>query len=427
MRHTLIGLLWLALLLPAPLLAHGGHAHSDHGHSNQAGPSGHAHGGTEPSGSCADPAALPSLRCARSPTPAFDADGRLWLTWYAGGHIYLQHSDDRGRTFSEPVAVNRVPEPVDDQGEDRPQIAFGPEGEIYLLWTRKLDVPWTGHIRFSRSLDGGQTFSKPVNVNDDAAVIAHRFPTFRVNRRGEIFVAWIDKRDVEAARAAGTDYAGAALYYAVSRDRGAHFSASRKLADHSCECCRIAMELDARGLPVIFYRHVFPGQIRDHAIIRFSDPDTPLPLRRATHDDWEINGCPHQGPALARSGDALHLAWFTAGPKRQGLFYARREDDKTGTPMSFGRAGAEHAAVAALGETVVLAWKAFADDRTHLYVRRSTDGGQSWEPAAAIAGTAGASDHPLLVSDGRQIYLSWQTAAEGYRLWPLPAERGGTQ
>jgi two-component system, OmpR family, response regulator len=34
--------------------------------------------------------------------------------------------------------------------------------------------------------------------------------------------------------------------------------------------------------------------------------------------------------------------------------------------------------------------------------------------------TADASDHPLLVGNGRSVFLSWLTRREGYRLLPLP-------
>lgn len=409
MRWTILAPLAVALSsTTAPVHAH------PHGHHSPAAETG-VH--------CAKDAPV-SVACAKSVTPVFDANGTLWITWQDRGHVYVQHSSNDGRSFSDPVAVNAEPEPVDDRGEDRPRIAVGPDGEIYVLWTRKLDKPYTGHIRFSRSLDNGETFSPPVNVNDDDAVIAHRFANFAVNDKGAVFVAWIDKRNVAAAEAAGREYAGAALYYAVSEDRGASFSASRKLADHSCECCRIAMGLDAKGLPVLFYRHVFPGQVRDHAILRFKDVNTPLDHVRATFDDWEINGCPHQGPALAISDGVLHMAWFTAGPERQGLFYARREDGKTSEPMQLGRRGAEHAAVKVIGDDVVLAWKNFVDNETQVSVQRSTDGGLTWQPPVVMARTSGASDHPQLVSNGEQAYLSWQTAMEGYRLVPLAgAER----
>jgi hypothetical protein len=36
-----------------------------------------------------------------------------------------------------------------------------------------------------------------------------------------------------------------------------------------------------------------------------------------------------------------------------------------------------------------------------------------------MAGTADASDHPLLVANGERVFLSWMTRADGYRLLPL--------
>lgn len=381
---------------------------------------GHDHHHQQPaaaaSAPCADPTALPSLACATSPTPAFARDGRLWLAWYARGHVYVQSSDDHGASFGPAAVVNRIPEPVDDQGEDRVQIALGPQGQIYLAWTRKLEQRMTGHVRFSRSLDGGRSFSEPVNVNDDPSVIAHRFPALQVNDGNRLFIAWIDKRDLAAAKAAGRDYDGAAVYYATSEDGGKTWP-NRKLTDHSCECCRIAMTLDRRGLPLIVYRHVFPGHIRDHALIRFADPDTPLPIQRATDDAWHIRGCPHHGPAIARSGNTPHLAWFTAATNRKGLFYKRL--DGSGTPVPFGQPGAERPAIAAAGDTVVLAWKALVDDRTRLYARLSHDGGRHWGQPRELASTDSSSDHPQLLQHQGRFHASWQTASEGYRLLPV--------
>ena len=39
----------------------------------------------------------------------------------------------------------------------------------------------------------------------------------------------------------GAKYRGAAVYFAVSDNQGASFRGDFKLADYSCECCRIAM------------------------------------------------------------------------------------------------------------------------------------------------------------------------------------------
>ena len=356
--------------------------------------------------------------CGRAPTPAFDASNALWWVWHQGGHIYVQQENQPA------IAINQDAEVVDDQGEDRPQIAFGPEQSVYLIWTRKLDKPWTGDIRFSRSVDGGRTFSQPVTLNDDRRVIAHRFPTLVVNEAGTVFVAWIDKRDQQNAKDKGETYAGAGLYYTWSEDRGTHFAPNLRLAEHSCECCRIAMALDDRGLPALLYRQVFEGDIRDHALIRFQSADSPLPLQRASVDEWKLTGCPHHGPALAVDGQTRHQVWFSAGRLRQGLFYQRISADKADSPMSLGGASAAHAQVAVTGSRVVLAWKDLDDqDRSVIMIQQSRDGGKSWSRPSARLNTSAGSDHPLLLRKQDKIYLAWRTDTDGNQLVRIDEEQ----
>lgn len=50
------------------------------------------------------------------------------------------------------------------------------------------------------------------------------------------------------------------------------------------------------------------------------------------------------------------------------------------------------------------------------------DDGQSWTQVRTIAETADASDHRLLVTEGRRSYLSWMTKADGYRFIPIEDE-----
>ena len=88
---------------------------------------------------------------------------------------------------------------------------------------------------------------------------------------GRVVVAWIDKRDLIAAvTAKAPPYRGAAIYYALSDDRGATFRDDTKLADHSCECCRIALVPHADGSVTALWRHIFAPNIRDHALARIA-------------------------------------------------------------------------------------------------------------------------------------------------------------
>jgi hypothetical protein len=68
---------------------------------------------------------------------------------------------------------------------------------------------------------------------------------------------------------------------------------------------------------------------------------------------------------------------------------------------------------------LVMAWKEFDGEKTTVNLMTSRDDGESWSKPSAIAETADASDHPLLVTDGRRTYLSWMTKADGYRFIPI--------
>jgi hypothetical protein len=170
---------------------------------------------------------MPGMHMSKDPglgaSAAFDAHGRLWVVDAANGHVRLRHSDDLGKTLSAPLDVNAVAEPIYDSGENRPKIAFGPKGELYVSWSQPRAKPWTGFVRFARSLDDGAHFSTPITVHHDTAEITHRFDTLAVDSQGHVLLAWIDKRDLEAAKAKGQPYLGAAVYYSWSGDEGRTF------------------------------------------------------------------------------------------------------------------------------------------------------------------------------------------------------------
>lgn len=357
-------------------------------------------------------------------TAVFDQSGRLWRTSVKDGRVLVSVSDDLGKTFSPSVPVNAEPETIIADGENRPKIVVAQNGHIYVSYTQALSKPMSGNIRFSRSVDGGKSFSPPITVNDDRDVISHRFDALFVDNLGRITVAWLDKRDLAAAEKKGGKYHGTALYAAVSEDGGATFAPNVKLADHACECCRVAIAADVDGTPVVLWRHIFWKNIRDHAMMRL---DGKSRIVRASYDNWEIDACPHHGPALSIGKDGVrHFAWFTAAGGRPGIFYARTADGgaSISPAVRFGRTDgqASRPQVLSLGERVFLVWKELEGERGAVRAAFSGDGGKTWSEPLTAASTSGASDHPLLIANGREAFLSWNTAAEGYRLISL--ERG---
>jgi hypothetical protein len=360
---------------------------------------------------------------------AFDSHGKLWRASVKDGFVMVDASDDLGKTFSAPLKVNPSAQKIGAEGEARPKIAIGPQDNIYLTWTEALKAPFSGYVWFARSVDGGKGFEKPILAHQDRAEITHRFDALNVSPDGKVTVAWIDKRDLIAAKAAGKPYDGAAIYYAISNDAGKSFSPEQKLADSSCECCRIALANKPDGKVVAMWRHVFVGGERDHAIAEITPNAAPV-IVRASFGHWQIDGCPHHGAALAYgAGFGYHMAYFDGAGDTPSLKYARMDGEAwvTSPPKKFGnmKNQAGHPALLSLGDKVWLVWTekvgtaASATKATVIYGMQSDDGGKNWNDAKLLFSTKDKADYPQLIENKGKVYLAINTVTDEFRLVPL--------
>ena len=108
------------------------------------------------------------------------------------------------------VAVDHTPGPT--------------RGNVYLLCSvDRNSNSDPADVMFSRSTDGGNTWSAPVRVNDDASTSAWQwFGTMSVGLGGRIDVVWLDTRNDPG----GYD---SELYYSYSMDAGVTWSANQAL------------------------------------------------------------------------------------------------------------------------------------------------------------------------------------------------------
>lgn len=339
---------------------------------------------------------------------SFDETGRLWLARVRGRQLHVSYSDDAGAHFSPEIAVNRENELISADGEARPQIAAIGQ-RVYVSWTQALPQPFAGHVRFAVSADGGQTFSEPITINDDQRPITHRFNAMLADRQG-VTLAWIDKRDGSG----NPDYRGAAIYTARSSDGGQTFAANQKLADHSCECCRLGIAADRDGVPVVFWRHIFGTNTRDFALARLDESP-----QRASEDGWQIDACPHHGGALhIDENGTRHLVWFTGAPDKPGLYYRWLSRDKAGPPQHFGQIEqqAGHPQVATQQGKVHLVWREYDGQHNQIRSQNSVDRKNRWSKPQTLAQTTGAADDPLLISRRQALWLIWNTADDGLQI-----------
>jgi len=126
-------------------------------------------------------------------------------------------------------------------------------------------------------------------------------------------------------------------------------------------------------------------------------------------------------PVVARTGKdgTVHLLFDSEeGPK-----YVKSTDGGAtfSAPVALGAPAhnPSRGIVLATAQGTYVAWKEFDGEKTTVKAMQSADDGKTWSKPRVIAITADASDHPLLVSEGGQVFLSWMTKADGYRFQPI--------
>jgi hypothetical protein len=353
-----------------------------------------------------------ALGAAISPT------GELWVTGLDAGRLFIQSSPDSGKSWREKAWLAAAGDKIAADGESFPSLAFGPANQVVIAYVKPLAKLYTGEVRLLRSTDAGASFAPPITVHADRQLITHRFQSLIFDAKGLLHVLWIDKRDAEAP-AAKAGYRGAAIYQAVSSDGGASFGGDKKLADHSCECCRIGLSLTPDGHVAALWRHVFAPNQRDHAFALIDEPAAAEPVR-ATLDHWAINACPHHGPGLTpAAAGGYHAVWFGLRDGVAAVRYGRLDagGHPQGRVQPLPDATAEHADVISAGNDLAIVWRSFNGKATRLRAWVSSDDGRSFK-LRELGASPLDNDHPRLVRQGDKLLAVWRNL-EMINVYPL--------
>jgi len=160
-------------------------------------------------------------------TLTVDLNGTLYAAGTAGVVKSENAQDpDVTPTFTEPIHVELYgtleygpapnPDGLGGQMWIRTDRSNGPfTGDLYVLASVAPDSRYSDEVMFARSIDGGETWSEPVRVNDDPAGTDawHWFGTMDVAPDGRIDAVWNDTRNTGKANLSE-------LFYSYSLDGG---------------------------------------------------------------------------------------------------------------------------------------------------------------------------------------------------------------
>lgn len=162
------------------------------------------------------------------------------------------------------------------------------------------------------SNDSGSTWSDPFNPHTDGTDTEHGFVTIFPNDGG-VGMLWLDGRKM--VNDVTDDVAASGMTLRSATFAADLSSTSEVLVDDlTCDCCQTDIAITANG-PVAVYRDRSVKEIRDIYVARLVDGEWQQG-QAVSDDNWEIPGCPVNGPVIQANGSDVAVAWFSAGDER---------------------------------------------------------------------------------------------------------------
>ncbi len=366
-----------------------------------------------------DTLASPAAQGSGEPNLARDRDGRVYLSWLepAGDSAHaLRFATLQDGAWSAPRTIAQRSDFFVNWA-DFPSLVPLSGRTLAAHWLQRSgSARYAYDVRIAQSADGGETWSEPLVPHRDGTATEHGFVSlFPI--RDSLGAVWLDGRNF--AQAAKGESADMMLLMTTVGPAGGP-GAERIVDERVCDCCQTSLAIASSG-PLVVYRDRLEGEIRDISIARWSDSG----WSRGTvvhADDWKIDACPVNGPAIAAAGDRVAVTWFTnvrdtarvylAMSTDAGITFAPPTRIDDGNPV--GRVDVE---LDDQGGAIV-SWMEFTSDQQADVRVRRVDAQGAPGTAVIVARTSGAraSGFPRMVSRGDDLIFAWTEAGTPSRI-----------
>jgi hypothetical protein len=375
-----------------------------------------------------------------SATPTVAADGSfvtvVWGATLPSGvtDIFAAVSRDGGHTFSSAARVNNIDGDARVNGEQPPRVVLvkrtALEPSIVVVWTTKGQAGTK--LVLARSNDGGKTFSAATTVPESDAAGNRGWHNLLAAADGKLFAIWLDHREMaDHAMGAAPQHAHAAGAESKREDGVAMAQKSklyvgtieggtlpRPVAAGVCYCCKTAIAQASDGTLFTAWRHVYAGNFRDMAMSVSRDGGrTFAPAARVSDDQWMLEGCPDDGPALAVDArNVAHIVWPTLVSDQKtteptiAVFYASTRDGKNFTARTrLPTQGVAHHPQIVIGvdgmPTIV--WDESGDGPRRVVMASGTP------ISRRVLSAAQSGVYPAIASTGSAVVVAWTATTGG--------------
>jgi hypothetical protein len=382
--------------------------------------------GTKRASASPTPAAGAALVVRESESPAGPETREPELSVGAGGRVLLSWVEKAGEgryalRFASREAAGWSEARTAAEGEnwfvnwaDFPSVVELSDGSLAAHWlVRSGSGTYAYDVNVSRSADGGKTWGPPVVPHTDRTQTEHGFVSLLALPGGRLGAVWVDGRATKDVKQSHDEEAplpvGMQLRYAEVGTDG-RLSDEAVLDERICECCQTSAAVTSEG-PVAVYRDRSEQEVRDTYFVRRPAGGWSAP-RVVVADNWQVRGCPVNGPSVAADGRRVAVAWFTGEGDSPRVNVAFSDD----AGATFGEAvRVDDGDVVGRADVVLLAdgsalvcWMSGMSGAGAVKARRVAPGGAAGPVAlVAQADVSRSGGFPRAARSGDTVYFAW--------------------
>ncbi|MFT7149706.1 MAG: hypothetical protein ACI82Q_001566 [Nonlabens sp.] len=354
----------------------------------------------------------PAKTGSEEPNLFTDSNGDVYLSWIEkqGNMAKLNFSKLEGAAWS---SSNQISEGDNwfVNWADFPSLIVNNE-IMAAHWLQKSNEgSYDYDVRMVMSSNSGKDWNESFVPHTDGVSAEHGFVSMLPMKNNQVFATWLDGRNTKGEEHAEGGHGGGAMTLrAAIFDKDGKVVNEWELDDRVCDCCQTSAAMTANG-PVVVYRNRTEAEIRDMAIVRLIDGQWTKP--EIIHaDDWNIAGCPVNGPSIAADDKSVAVTWFTAsgGNPMVKLAFSTDAGKSFSAPITIseGTTNGRVGTTMLPDGSVAISWMETVDDNTAIMLAHYDFSGSLLKKMeVAKSSSSRRSGFPVITSSSNTVYLAW--------------------
>jgi hypothetical protein len=338
-------------------------------------------------------------------------DDQLYLSWIEkgdSGQVQFYYASMENDKWSAPERIAGGNDWFVNWA-DYPMIAVDKAGNMVAHYLAKSS---TGTYSYDVNVmykPVGKEWIGPVIPHMDGTPTEHGFATLLPQNDGTFLLTWLDGRNTMGHEEHEGHGGGAMTIRSAVLNMQGQLSQEMELDGRVCDCCQTAGVLTPAG-PIIAYRDRTEDEIRDMAMVRWINGTWTAPVP-VSIDNWNITGCPVNGPRLSAWDNTVGMAWFTAanGEPKVNVRFSQDHGATFGETHMLSNETVGRVDIAMVdASSAIVSWLATSDTASYIMSRRvDANGNQEKSITIAQTSSARASGFPQLTRWKNKNYFAW--------------------